>query len=126
MTRSTRLTKAEYDASLAAAYNLGRCDATAATGIQATPRVKGLASSLGVDLAKVKGTGVAGRVTPGDVRAAAHRSAPQPAVAEDAYPAHWDRSPIDANATDGKSAAEATGPRPGRHAGTAYPADWKL
>lgn len=122
----TRMTKAEYKASLDAAYARGRSDAKAATGTSATPRVKSLAISLGVDLAKVRGSGVAGRITPGDVRAAAPRLAPQPAVAADAYPAHWDRSPIDANAVDGKSSAEAAAPRPGRHAGTAYPADWAL
>lgn len=122
----TRMTPAEYRASLDAAYARGRSDAVAASGPSATPRVKTLARSLGVDLEKVKGTGVAGRITPGDVRAAAPRRASQPNVATDAYPAHWDRSPIDANATDGRSSAEAAAPRPGRHAGTAYPADWKL
>ncbi|WP_372968533.1 E3 binding domain-containing protein [Microbacterium sp.] len=126
----------------------------------ATPVVRGLARKLGVDLAKVKGTGTAGRITPGDVRAAvptapaaraprpapedaypsswkhtkpqetstASFAAPHRAGTEDAYPAHWDTSPIGdstpAPAPGAKAADPA--PRPGKHAGTAYPADWAL
>lgn len=121
----TRITKADYDASLAAAYNLGRSDATATTGgTYATPRVRGLARTLGVDLAKVKGSGVAGRITPSDVRAAVPR-APQPVARDDAYPAHWDTSPIDANDTAAKPSAKSPARGAGNGAGTAYPAHWK-
>lgn len=118
----TRITKAEYDASLAAAYNLGRSDATTAAtgGTYATPRVRGLARTLGVDLAKVTGSGVAGRITPADVRAAAPR-VPQPLARDDAYPAHWDTSLVDGNDTAAKPSAKTTAPG----AGTAYPAHWK-
>lgn len=125
------MTQAQYDASLMAAYNLGRSDATAkaAAGTYATPRVKSLARDLGVELAKVKGSGVAGRVTPGDVRAAAPSAqgrAPHPAVAADTYPAHWDTSAVDANDADAKPTAGALAPRTPKGAGTAYPAHWKL
>lgn len=123
----TRMTQAQYDASIMAAYDLGRRDATATAGTYATPRVKGLARDLGVDLTNVKGSGVAGRITPADVRAAApgaHRRAPQPAVAADAYPSHWDTSPVDANDTDGKRTAGATAPQAPKGAGIDYPADW--
>ncbi|HAZ07601.1 MAG TPA: hypothetical protein DCZ01_03535 [Elusimicrobia bacterium] len=39
--------------------------------VKATPRVKGLAAHLGVDLSRVKGTGPGGRIAEGDVRALA-------------------------------------------------------
>ncbi len=48
-------------------------------GIQATPKVRALARELGVDLAAVRGTGPAGRLTEDDVRAA--QAAPAPAKA---------------------------------------------
>ncbi|MDD5304981.1 MAG: DUF2118 domain-containing protein, partial [Elusimicrobia bacterium] len=45
------------------------------SGAKATPAVKNLASALGVDLSKVKGTGPGGRIAEGDVRAAAPAAA---------------------------------------------------
>lgn len=122
----TQISKAEYDASLAAAYALGRSEATAAAapGTYATPRVRGLARTLGVDLTKVQGSGVAGRITPSDVRAAAPR-APQPLARDDAYPSHWDTSPVDANDTTAKPSAKSPAHGAGNGAGTAYPAHWK-
>ncbi|MDX6769307.1 MAG: 2-oxo acid dehydrogenase subunit E2 [Elusimicrobiota bacterium] len=60
--------------------------------VNATPAVKALAASLGVDVAALKGTGPAGRVVEGDVRAAAPRAkpgkpAPAPIVCSAAGPA---------------------------------------
>jgi pyruvate dehydrogenase E2 component (dihydrolipoamide acetyltransferase) len=46
-------------------------EAQAARRVQATPLVRRLADELGVELAAVRGTGAGGRITEGDVRAAA-------------------------------------------------------
>lgn len=141
-----------------AAFNSARAARTAAAAAPArttyaTPVVRGLARKLGVDLASVKGTGAAGRITPTDVRAAApavvaptaaqdgypsswkrpepgsastaNFAAPAPVGAGTAYPAHWDRSPLDADTpTVTGHAAQAPAPTAGRDAGIAYPADW--
>ena len=50
-----------------------------AEGVLATPKVRALARELGVDLGAVRGTGQAGQVTEGDVRAA--QAGPAPAQA---------------------------------------------
>ena len=48
--------------------------------VQATPATRKLARDLGVDLARVKGTGPGGRITPEDVKAAAGGGALAPAA----------------------------------------------
>jgi pyruvate dehydrogenase E2 component (dihydrolipoamide acetyltransferase) len=54
------------------AFKSGASPASANNGkINATPAVRALAASLGVDLARLAGTGPGGRVVEGDVRAAA-------------------------------------------------------
>lgn len=54
--------------------------ATPADHVLATPATRRMARELGVDLAKVRGTGPVGRVTEEDVRAAASGKAPQQAT----------------------------------------------
>mmetsp|Transcript_52285 Transcript_52285/g.124724 ORF Transcript_52285/g.124724 Transcript_52285/m.124724 type:complete len:573 (+) Transcript_52285:2-1720(+) len=54
--------------------------ATKAKGVLATPKVRGMAREMGVDLTTVTGTGEAGRVLPEDVMKAAS-GAPAPAAA---------------------------------------------
>jgi pyruvate dehydrogenase E2 component (dihydrolipoamide acetyltransferase) len=57
--------------------------APAAAGVKATPFVRKLAQTLGVDIARLKGTGQEGRVTEDDVKKAAqmHAAPPMPAAA---------------------------------------------
>lgn len=47
----------------------------------ATPKVRGIARDLGVDLTKVRGTGAGGRITPSDVRDAAAGGGSRPRAA---------------------------------------------
>lgn len=54
----------------------------AEAGVLAAPRTRGLARELGVDLARVRGTGPAGRVEPHDVRARADHPVSTPGRAE--------------------------------------------
>jgi pyruvate dehydrogenase E2 component (dihydrolipoamide acetyltransferase) len=49
--------------------------------IMVSPRAKKMAEDLGVDLATVKGTGPAGKITEADIKAAAERKSAQPAPA---------------------------------------------
>jgi pyruvate dehydrogenase E2 component (dihydrolipoamide acetyltransferase) len=62
--------------------------ATAATGLPpaATPSTRRLARELGVDLARVRGTGAGGRISDEDVRAAAGGRAAPPAAAAPGKP----------------------------------------
>jgi pyruvate dehydrogenase E2 component (dihydrolipoamide acetyltransferase) len=57
---------------------------SAGGGVEALPIVRRLAAELSVDLASVTGTGADGRITRDDVRQAAAKAAPAPAVVPDA------------------------------------------
>jgi pyruvate dehydrogenase E2 component (dihydrolipoamide acetyltransferase) len=63
-------------------------------GVLATPAVRRLARELGVDLGRVTGTGIAGRVTEKDVRAAANGSAPAAKPVAVAAPAPAPAAPV--------------------------------
>jgi 2-oxoisovalerate dehydrogenase E2 component (dihydrolipoyl transacylase) len=62
---------------------------------RATPRVRKLAADLGVDLARVGGTGPGGRIVEEDVRAAAH-GAPRPAEEGPGSPTDGESVPLTA------------------------------
>ncbi|MBI2358240.1 MAG: 2-oxo acid dehydrogenase subunit E2 [Deltaproteobacteria bacterium] len=57
----------------------------AAPVVKATPAVRSLARKLNVDLAKVRGTGPAGRITEEDLQRAAGKAPAKPAAESDAY-----------------------------------------
>jgi len=62
-----------------------------------TPAVRALAKRYGVDAASLPGTGVGGRVTTGDVRAAARKAGSPALLAEEARPAPVQRTAGTAN-----------------------------
>ncbi len=71
---------------------------TAGTRIVASPAAKRVARELGVDLATIAGTGPEGRVTEGDVRAAAQEEAPPSAlravIARNMRRSHAETAPV--------------------------------
>ena len=77
--------------------------------VRAAPAVRRLARDLGVDIERVRGTGIGGRVTSGDVQEAADTSkpgrgatAPSPARGTTRAPVEPPRTPVHAAGSNGK------------------------
>jgi pyruvate dehydrogenase E2 component (dihydrolipoamide acetyltransferase) len=89
----------------------------------APPSVRRLARELGVDLSTVEGSGPSGRVTEGDVRAAAEDGEPEPEPsAEPAREARSASERASGEAASTDETAEATGAEPATQAPSAAPA----